>query len=220
MRKTSRIFLLIFAFTAVSPRGSWPALMAERRPRQARAISLHYTTTLESNVLEAGDYFVIYDFFGYQPGSITAPNLNWTTDDTGTTGPYPGAPTADTRVVNLLWVYEGANISALGGPIALGNSRPFPVRTAVGVLSLAGITDGGNFDFFDTAAGPIPSLRRRVCWRQVSRRCGTEADAGPIKTLKPPGRDRGNMKSVECRSRPCPRALNKSETVPSRFTLR
>lgn len=116
-----------------------------------------YSAVLQSNVLEAGDYFVLYDFYGYQPGSMTAPNASWMTDDSETTGPHPGAPVNDSpAVVNLLWVYQGANVSAVAAPVMLGKFSADSSSGHVGKLPFAGITDGGNFDFLDTAAGPIP----------------------------------------------------------------
>ena len=73
-----------------------------------------YTMTLQSDVMQAGDFFVLYDFYGYKPGSMTAPDVvNWTTDDNATTGPYPSAPASDSAsVTNLLWTYKGSAISA------------------------------------------------------------------------------------------------------------
>jgi hypothetical protein len=116
-----------------------------------------YTAVLQSNVLEAGDYFVLYDFYGYKPGSMTAPNSTWTTDDSETTGPHPGNSVNDSpAVVNLLWVYQGVNVSAAAAPVMLGKFSADSNSGQVGKLPFAGITDGGNFDFLDTAAGPIP----------------------------------------------------------------
>jgi len=158
VRKLLVFFCLFSAFTAVSSAGITASLDGGAPTAAGAGLYRYtYTATLGSNVLEAGDYFVIYDFFGYHPESITAPNVNWTTDDTATIGPYPGVPTADSpALVNLLWVYEGVSISAMGGPFALGKFSAVSSSNRIGVLSLAGITDGGNLDFFDTAPGPIP----------------------------------------------------------------
>jgi hypothetical protein len=116
-----------------------------------------YTAVLQSNVFEAGDYFVLYDFHGYVPGSMTSPNSDWTMDDSATIGPYPGNPIQESgAAVNLLWVYQGVNLSAANGPLLLGKFSADSRSGQVGRVPFAGVTDGGNLDFLDTAAGPIP----------------------------------------------------------------
>jgi hypothetical protein len=116
-----------------------------------------YTAVLQSNVFEPGDYFVLYDFHGYVPGSMTSPNSDWTMDDSATIGPYPGNPIQESgSAVNLLWVYEGMNLSAANGPLLLGKFSADSRSSQLGRLPFAGVTDGGNVDFLDTAAGPIP----------------------------------------------------------------
>ena len=224
MRKLLVFFCLFTAFTAVSSAGITASLDGGAPAAVGPGIYRYtYTAVLESDVLEAGDYFVIYDFLGYRAGSITAPNVNWTTDDSGTIGPYPSSAHSESAaVVNLLWVYEGANLSAAGGPVVLGKfSADFqfePGRTAFRWLALPMEATfdfsrhGGRSDpraFYDGPAGG--RSRADVVRTRRGRR---------LRRLSRAGRDRGNMKSVECRSRPCLRALNKSETVPSRFTRR
>jgi hypothetical protein len=158
VRQFSTFFCLFTAFTAVSFAGITASLDGGA-PAAIGGGNYRYTYTavLDNHVLEAGDYFVIYDFLGYQAGSITAPNVDWMTDDSGTVGPYPAAPiNENAAVVNLLWVYEGANISAAGGPVVLGKFSADSSLNRVGALSFGGVTDGGNTDFSGTAGGPIP----------------------------------------------------------------
>lgn len=158
MRQFLAFFCLFTAFTAVSFAGITASLDGGA-PAAVGAGNYRYTYTavLNDHVLEAGDYFVIYDFLGYRTGSINAPNVDWMTDDSGTVGPYPAAPINESAaVVNLLWVYQGANISASGGPVVLGKFSADSSSSRVGGLSFGGITDGGNFDFSGTAGGPIP----------------------------------------------------------------
>jgi hypothetical protein len=116
-----------------------------------------YTMTLASDVLQAGDYFVLYDFYGYKPGSMTAPNVvNWTTDDSATSGPYPGNPTSDSpTTTNLLWTYKGSSISAATSPVVLGQFSAQSSVPYTGSLAFAGWHTGVG-SYYTGALGPIP----------------------------------------------------------------
>jgi len=69
--------------------------------------------------LQAGNYFTIYDFKGYQPGSESAPD-GWTFSSTKV-GPTPDRlnPMDDVNLSNLTWTYTGPTITS--GQIGLGN---------------------------------------------------------------------------------------------------
>lgn len=78
-----------------------------------------YAIVLPSDVqIRTGDYFTIYDFAGYVPGTNNQPaGWNFSTHLTGTT---PGGvlPTDDPTLPNLTWTYAGANQTGQSG---LGN---------------------------------------------------------------------------------------------------
>lgn len=116
-----------------------------------------YTMTLASDVLQSGDYFVLYDFYGYKPNSMTAPNVvNWTTDDSATSGPYPGSPTSDSpTVTNLLWTYKGAAISAASNPVILGQFSAEASVPYTGRLPFAGWHNGAG-SYYSHPIGPTP----------------------------------------------------------------
>jgi hypothetical protein len=70
--------------------------------------------------LKTGDYFTIYDFGGFVPGTAVAPTADWqfTTQDTGPTAPHV-LPVDDPAKPNLNWKYTGPTINT--GQIGLGN---------------------------------------------------------------------------------------------------
>jgi hypothetical protein len=69
--------------------------------------------------LESGNYFTIYDFAGYKPGSESAPE-GWTFS-TSKVGPTADLlkPNDDPNISNLTWKYSGPTIPT--GQIGLGN---------------------------------------------------------------------------------------------------
>ena len=69
--------------------------------------------------LQAGNYFTIYDFQGYQAGGESAPD-GWTFS-ASKLGPTPDrlTPKDDPNVWNLTWKYSGPTIPS--GQIGLGN---------------------------------------------------------------------------------------------------
>lgn len=81
-----------------------------------------YTATLTAGqTLKYGDFFTIYDFYGWVPGSQFAPNALWnlTTNATGVTeGPTPNNPPVtvneDVKVVNLSWQWVGFDLVGTG----------------------------------------------------------------------------------------------------------
>jgi len=70
--------------------------------------------------LQSGNYFTIYDFAGYVPGSAVGPDANWTvsTPNSGAT-PTVLLPQDDPNIVNLQFTYSGPTIPA--GQLGLGN---------------------------------------------------------------------------------------------------
>lgn len=102
------------AYGSVSVDSSSPATVSPGTYRYT------YTTTLQSDVLQSGDFLVIYDFYGYKPGSMAAPNtVSWSLDSTAMQGPTPGSAAPGTSS-NLVWTYQGAAISAAASPVILG----------------------------------------------------------------------------------------------------
>jgi hypothetical protein len=76
-------------------------------------------------VLRPGDYFTIYNFDGFVPGSEMASgspySADWTFTATGL-GPTPGGtmPDDDPAILNLSWKYTGPEIN-IDASIGLGN---------------------------------------------------------------------------------------------------
>ncbi len=71
--------------------------------------------------LTPGDYFTIYDFYGYIPGSISSDGLHpftYSVSNVGTT-PLGTVPFDDPNVPNLTFIYNGS--TELNGQIGLGN---------------------------------------------------------------------------------------------------
>lgn len=157
MRKlalTLALFLLLTAVAGASVTadldGGAPATVSPGTNRYT------YTMTLAGDVMQAGDYFVLYDFYGYKPGSMTAPSVvNWTTDDSATSGPYPGAPTTDSpSVTNLLWTYKGSSISAVNSPVILGRFSADSSVPYTGRIPFAGWHTGAG-SYYSSPFGPI-----------------------------------------------------------------
>lgn len=70
--------------------------------------------------LKTGDYFTIYDFNGFVPGTDVAPDANWSFT-TMMVGPTPPSvlPFDDPSKPNLSWQYNGPTIDV--GQTGLGN---------------------------------------------------------------------------------------------------
>jgi hypothetical protein len=76
-------------------------------------------------VLRPGDYFTIYDFDGFVPGSQMANGSPYSADWTfsaSNTGPTPTgvAPDDNPGITNLSWKYTGAEIN-IDASVGLGN---------------------------------------------------------------------------------------------------
>lgn len=95
-----------------------------------------YAVVLPTDMkLQAGDYFTIYDFGGFVPGSATAPD-GWTFES-AMAGPVPVGlnPNDDPGVDNLTFRYNGETIPT--GQVGLGN---FWAVSTVGTSSVTDFT--------------------------------------------------------------------------------
>lgn len=115
----------------------------------------------DDDVLTAGNFFRIYDFFGYVPGSITAP-AGWTAT-TMLSNPTPPPDVIiglgdDPAVPNLIFTYTGASVT---GPITLTG---FSARSTFGPSRLknfagrttASAAGGAPVDSVGTVGVPVP----------------------------------------------------------------
>ena len=80
---------------------------------------LHESQRLDAS-LSYSDFFTIYDFAGYVPGSATAP-ADWivSSSNVGLTpsGANPFPPADAAGIPNLTWTFTGATIIGNGGPV-------------------------------------------------------------------------------------------------------
>jgi hypothetical protein len=77
-----------------------------------------YAVVLPTDMkLQAGDYFTIYDFGGFVPGSTSAPD-GWNFTPNAKT-PDRLIPNDDPNIPNLTWTYNGPTIPT--GQVGLGN---------------------------------------------------------------------------------------------------
>lgn len=129
----SRVALLAVGVTAVlaatnSARAGLLPVSVSVQPESGN-FRWTYSVVLPTDMmLKAGDYFTIYDFEGYIPGSAkvmsTGPDPSYaaywsvSTNMTGKTPPLL-SPTDDPNIVNLTWTYNGPTIPA--GQLTLGN---------------------------------------------------------------------------------------------------
>ncbi len=116
---TRRLLLaagLTAALAPVATAGLLPGVVS--RTADAGHTRYGYDVVLPTDTqLRAGNYFTIYDFAGYVPGTAAAPS-GWTFS-LANVGPTPvqTAPADDPAVPNLSWAYTGAG---LAGPAAPG----------------------------------------------------------------------------------------------------
>ena len=124
-----------------------------------------YAVVLPSDMqLQAGNFFTIYDFGGFKPGTIVAPD-GWTASVAKDTVPPVGLkPTNNAAIDDLTFVYNGATIPS--GQIGLGN---FMASSTVGSSVVTSFTaqnvqfSTGNIDrnIVDTLA-PAPAVPTTV----------------------------------------------------------
>jgi hypothetical protein len=93
-----------------------------------------YGVVLSSDAfIKPGDYFTIYDFAGFVPGSTLQP-AGWTVMTGAGKTPSDTHPTDDPGIPNLTWVYTGPQINGQKG---LGN---FSALSSIDASALSSFT--------------------------------------------------------------------------------
>ncbi len=98
--------------------------------------------------LQSGNYFTVYDFAGYVPGTAAGANADWSVSvqNTGVTDPLLN-PIDDAGIPNLVFRYSGPTIPA--GQIGLGNFVAFSTfsnRTGTSFTAQTNRTSDGLSD--------------------------------------------------------------------------
>jgi hypothetical protein len=118
-------FMTIAALAVTAALASAPATRAGMLPvsfsvtPEGGNYRFNYGIVLTTDTfIKPGDYFTIYDFAGFVPGSASQPD-GWVFS-TSTVGKTPGdtTPNDDPGLPNLTWTYQGAQID---GQLGLGN---------------------------------------------------------------------------------------------------
>jgi hypothetical protein len=115
-------------------------------------------------VLRPGDYFTIYDFDGFVPGSATASGSPYSGDWTfssSPTGPTPAGvgPTDNPSITNLTWTYNGSQIG-LNASLGLGNFwalSQYPTTKDSWFTASTGTTSGVTDNNITPTTVPVPS---------------------------------------------------------------
>ena len=115
-------------------------------------------------VLRPGDYFTIYNFDGFVPGSAVAdgsPYSGGWTFSTSNTGPTPAGvlPDDDPAIPNLTWTYTGAEIN-IDGAVGLGNFWAvslYPTTTDSWFTAHTGTAQGVDDNNIAPTKVPVPS---------------------------------------------------------------
>jgi len=120
IRRLLAAMVVTVAITSQANAGLLPALVTPIP--EAGNFRWTYAIVLPTDMkLQSGNYFTIYDFAGYVPGSSITPDSNWTVM-VGNTGVTPAGviPTYDDpTIANLTYIYNGPIIPA--GQLGLGN---------------------------------------------------------------------------------------------------
>jgi len=109
--------------------------------------------------LRAGDYFTIYDFAGFAPGSNVQPDGGWSFASANL-GPTPDRllPGDDPTLPNLTWTYGGPTID--GTKAGLGNFWALSVYQTTGESMFTAIThrssDGKPDSNITPTTVPVP----------------------------------------------------------------
>lgn len=114
--------------------------------------------------LRSGDYFTIYDFAGFIPGSTSQPD-GWSFELTDRNAVPPGvAPQDNPLLPNLTWRYGGPTI--VSGSVGLGNfwaMSPYRAETASSFTARTHRTSDGSFDTNITeTVVPVPTSPNAV----------------------------------------------------------
>jgi hypothetical protein len=123
--------------------------------------------------LVAGDYFTIYDFGGYVPGTAgvgaTSPDPSYAAFwkfSSAMVGPTPGllTPVDNPKIPNLTWTYQGPPIPT--GQLTLGNFFADSTTATIGLTGaftatnqkndLAGGDDDSNITSTKVPTGVVP----------------------------------------------------------------
>jgi hypothetical protein len=115
-------------------------------------------------VLRPGDYFTIYDFDGFVPGSDMSTGSAYSADwsfATNNTGPTPAGvnPDDNPAISNLTWTYTGATIN-IDASIGLGNFWAlslYPDTTDSWFTASTGTTAGGGDSNITPTVVPVPT---------------------------------------------------------------
>ncbi len=115
-------------------------------------------------VLRPGDYFTIYDFDGFVPGSNVADGTPYSADwvfASPMSGPTPAGvlPTDDPGIENLTWAYDGPVIG-IDAWVGLGNFwavSPFPNTTQSFFTASTGTTTGEVDRNITPTTVPVPT---------------------------------------------------------------
>lgn len=114
-------------------------------------------------VLQAGDYFTIYNFAGLVPGSESASgsltSSNWTFS-TSNIGPTPAGvvPADNPNIPNLTWTYNGPTIQ--GSQTGLGNFSAvsiYPETTQSWLTAITGTVSGVADANITPTSVPVPA---------------------------------------------------------------
>ncbi|MBA4189145.1 MAG: hypothetical protein C0467_14200 [Planctomycetaceae bacterium] len=124
-----------------------------------------YAITLPTNaVLRPGDYFTIYNFDGYIPGSAVADGSPYSADfsfSTSNSGPIPTGvlPDDNPLIPNLTWTYTGPVID-ISADIGLGNFwavSPYPDTTSSWFTATTGTATGSTDANITPTEVPVPT---------------------------------------------------------------
>lgn len=126
-----------------------------------------YTYSIQlptDSVLRPGDYFTIYNFDGFVPGSAMASGSAYSGDWTFSSsnlGPTPSGvlPADDPTIPNLTWTYTGAEIN-INAQIGLGNFWAvslYPTTTESWFTASTGSSTGVTDNNITPTEVPVPS---------------------------------------------------------------
>lgn len=115
-------------------------------------------------ILRPGDYFTIYDFDGFVPGTDMASGSPYSGDwsfTAGNIGPTPPGvlPDDDAGITNLSWKYNGPEIN-IDASIGLGNFwalSQYPTTTDSWFTASTGSTGGVTDSNITPTTVPVPS---------------------------------------------------------------
>jgi hypothetical protein len=132
-----------------------------------------FSMTLENSDLRSGDFFVLYDFYGYRPGSMRSSDLvNWSMDNNATTGPYPSSEPPGLSPISLRWIYQADVMTSASAPIVL---RTFSASSSsISALWFSGMQDAPFSDFIGDAPEPssffmVAAGAAAVIWLRARR---------------------------------------------------